>query len=125
MTKPLRICIADDEFDMRDYLGRILPRLGHEVVAAAENGRDLVANCQRLSPDLVITDVRMPELDGLAAVRELRRTFATPVIVISAHQESGSSETMSAGHTLFLTKPVNRESLEEAIAIVMAQKDQA
>lgn len=119
MTKPLRICIADDEFDMRDYLARILPRLGHEVVAVAANGQELVADCQRLSPDLVITDVRMPELDGLAAVREIRRTQTTPVIIISAHQDSENSPNTPANHTLFLTKPVNRESLQEAIALVI------
>jgi CheY-like chemotaxis protein len=121
MTKPLRICIADDEFDMRDYLARILPRLGHEVVAIAANGKELVAACQQLRPDLVITDVRMPELDGLTAVREIRRTQTTPVIIISAHQDPENSPDASAGHTLFLTKPVNRDSLQEAIALVFEE----
>ena len=77
----LRISIADDEPDMRDYLARILPRLGYEVGSAAENGQQLVADFQRLSPDLVITDVRMPKLDGLSAVQEIRRDRPVPVIV--------------------------------------------
>lgn len=119
MTTPLRICIADDEFDMRDYLARILPRLGHEVVAAAENGQKLIDDCRQFSPDLIITDVRMPELDGLSAVREIRRTQTTPVIIISAHQEPGGVPTIDGNHTLFLTKPVNRENLQEAIEAVM------
>jgi CheY-like chemotaxis protein len=118
MTKPLRICIADDEFDMRDYLARMLPRLGHEVVGIAENGQQLVDDCRRLGPDLVITDVRMPELDGLSAVREIRLTQATPAIIISAHQDSDNSEITTASQTLFLTKPVNRKNLQEAIASV-------
>ncbi len=119
MTTSLRICIADDEFDMRDYLARILPRLGHEVVAAAENGQKLIDDCRQFSPDLIITDVRMPELDGLSAVREIRRTQATPVIIISAHQEPGGIPTIDGNHTLFLTKPVNRENLQEAIEAVI------
>ncbi len=119
MTTPLRICIADDEFDMRDYLARILPRLGHEVVAAAENGQKLIDDCRQFSPDLIITDVRMPELDGLSAVREIRRTQATPVIIISAHQEPGGIPAIDGNHTLFLTKPVNRENLQEAIEAVI------
>ena len=127
MFKSLRVSIADDELDMRDYLARILPRLGHEVVSAAENGRQLVADFQRLSPDLVITDVRMPELDGLDAVREIRRGRPVPVIVISAHQDSQALSEPQDGPTLFLTKPINAQSLQDAIAGLMdgAQAAQA
>jgi CheY-like chemotaxis protein len=60
MTERLRILVADDERDMRDYYEMILPRLGHQVVAAVENGRDLVEQCRALKPDLVITDIKMP-----------------------------------------------------------------
>lgn len=120
MGKSLRISVADDELDMRDYLARILPRLGHEVVSAAENGRQLVADFQRLSPDLVITDVRMPELDGLSAIQEIRRVGLVPVIVISAHQDLDLLTELDAGPTLFLTKPINRQSLQEAIEALTA-----
>lgn len=119
MCKPLRISIADDELDMRDYLARILPRLGHEVVSAADNGRQLVVDIQRLAPDLVITDVRMPELDGLSAVQEIRRERPVPVIVISAHQERGQPQEPSANPTIFLTKPINGQSLKAAIDRLM------
>ena len=119
MGKSLRISIADDELDMRDYLARILPRLGHEVVSAADNGLQLVADFQRLSPDLVITDVRMPELDGLDAVREIRRNRPVPVIVISAQQDSKALSEPPDGPTLFLTKPINGQSLQDAIAGLM------
>src|SRR6476620_6381965 len=104
MCKPLRISIADDELDMRDYLARMLPRLGHEVVSAAENGRQLVTDFLRFSPDLVITDVRMPELDGFSAIQEIRRGRPVPVIVISADQNATLTSLMQAGPTHFLTK---------------------
>jgi response regulator NasT len=119
VCKSLRVSIADDELDMRDYLARILPRLGHEVVSVAENGRQLVADFQRHSPDLVITDVRMPELDGLAAIEEIRHEQLVPVIVISAHQDATLTNQAQAGPTLFLTKPINRQSLQQAIAKLM------
>lgn len=119
MCKSLRISIADDEPDMRDFLARILPRLGHEVVSAAENGRQLVADCQRLAPDLVITDVRMPGIDGLAAIAEIRSARPVPVIVISANQDSKLLNGPLAGPTLFLTKPIDRQSLQDAIAGLM------
>ena len=114
MCKSLRISIADDEPDIRDFLGRILPRLGHAVVSSASNGRQLVADVQRESPDLVITDVRMPELDGLAAVQAIRCGRQLPVIVISAHQEASAGPI--DGPTLFLTKPISSQSLQGAIS---------
>ena len=63
----LRILVADDEPDMRDYFRKVLPRLGHTVVAAAETGAELIAQCRTHRPDLVITDIKMPELDGIDA----------------------------------------------------------
>ena len=119
MRGSFRILIADDERDMRDYLARILPRMGHEVVSASENGRQLVAEYNRLHPDLVITDVRMPELDGLAAVSEIRRDQPVPVIFISAHQDAAPQE-LPGGPTLFLTKPIDRQELADAISGLMA-----
>ena len=67
MNTELRIAVADDEPDMRKYFQRILPRLGHKVVAVAENGRALVDLCFQHQPDLVITDIFMPVLPGLYA----------------------------------------------------------
>lgn len=119
MYKSLRISIADDEPDMRDFLARILPRLGHQVVSAADNGRQLVADFQHLHPDLVITDVRMPELDGLAAIQEIRRDRPVPVIIISAHQESKLLSEPPDRITLVLTKPINGQGLQDAIALLM------
>ena len=103
---------------MRDYLARMLPRLGHEVVSAAENGRQLVTDFLRFSPDLVITDVRMPELDGFSAIQEIRRRRPVPVIVISADQNATLTSLVQAGPTHFLTKPINLHSLEDAISEV-------
>ncbi|OYV81622.1 MAG: response regulator, partial [Planctomycetia bacterium 21-64-5] len=55
MNEPLRISVADDEADMRDWFERMLPTLGHQVVSVAENGVELVEHCRALKPDLVIT----------------------------------------------------------------------
>src|SRR5260221_8306371 len=65
MNQSLRIAVADDEADMRDYFQVLLPRLGHSVVAVAQNGRELVEKCRAAEPDLVITDIKMPEIDGI------------------------------------------------------------
>ena len=65
MSRALRIAVADDELDMRDFFERMLPRCGHKVVSVAENGRQLIEHCRELHPDLIITDIKMPDLDGI------------------------------------------------------------
>lgn len=77
----LRIAIAEDEPIVLEDLRATITELGHEVVAAAANGRELVERCQELEPDLVITDINMPELDGLEAVKLLRDGMPVPIIV--------------------------------------------
>jgi CheY-like chemotaxis protein len=116
MTRTLRIAVADDEPVVRDYFRRMLPRLGHEVVAAAANGRELVDLCHEQKPDLIIADVRMPDMDGDDAIQEICSTRPTPFILISAHSKPGSMPAgLEAIDYAYLTKPVKREDLEQAI----------
>lgn len=125
MTKPLRIAVADDELDMREYLQRFLPRLGHEVVAAVENGRRLVEACHDLAPDLVITDIKMPELDGIEAATSIFRHRPTPVILVSAFHDPDLIARAEQDHVMaYLVKPVKLADLETAIAISMRRYEQ-
>jgi response regulator NasT len=116
MNRSLRIAVADDEPDVRDYFRVMLPRLGHEVVAVAANGKELVQACQEHGPDLIIADVRMPEMDGDAAITEICKTSPTPFILISAYSKpEGISDGCHTVNCAYLTKPVRRKDLEEAI----------
>ena len=116
MTGTLRIAIADDELDVRDYFKRMLPHLGHEVVAIATNGRELVEMCREKKPDLIIADVRMPDLDGDAAIAEVCRESPTPFILISAYSKpSQMSDGCGSVNRAYLTKPMKRSDLESAI----------
>jgi response regulator NasT len=120
MSQSYRIAVADDEADMRDYFARMLPRLGHEVVAVAENGRQLVELCRQESPDLVITDIKMPELDGIAAAVQIYHERPVPVILISAYHDAELIERAEADHILaYLVKPIKQTDLAPAIAIAM------
>lgn len=125
MSEPLRIAVADDEPDMRDYFVRILPRLGHRVVAVAENGRQLVEVCATAKPDLVITDIKMPEMDGIEAAVQLYGQQPVPVILVSAHQEQSLLERAGADHILgYLVKPIKEADLNPVIALTMRRFEQ-
>jgi response regulator NasT len=122
MTRTLRIAVADDEPDVRDYFQRMLPRLGHEVVAAAADGRELVELCRIFKPDLIIADVRMPEMDGDVAVEQICRICPTPFILISAYSKpSELTEVIGSTRRAYLTKPVKRENLVDAIEKVFPE----
>jgi CheY-like chemotaxis protein len=73
MSRSLRIAVADDEPRMCAYFKKMLPRLGHEVVSTASTGRELVEQCRALKPDLIITDINMPDLDEHDAFRRLQK----------------------------------------------------
>jgi AmiR/NasT family two-component response regulator len=120
MSEALRIAVADDEPEMRDYLQTVLPRLGHRVVATAENGRQLLECCRREKPDLVITDIKMPGLDGITAALAAHRERPTPVIVVTAYHEPQTLAQAAAGNVMaYLVKPVKEADLKAAITVAM------
>ena len=118
MSQSLRISVADDEQDMRDFFERMLPLLGHQVVSVAETGRELVEHCRELKPDLVITDIKMPDMDGIEASTLICVECPTPVILVSAYHDSELIERAEADHVLaYLVKPIGRADLQPAIAV--------
>ena len=79
MIRALRIAVADDEPDVRDYFRRILPRLGHQVVAVAQTGRELVEQCRAARPDVVMPTSRVPDLGGIEAAVAIGRDGPVPL----------------------------------------------
>jgi response regulator NasT len=125
MNLQLRIAVADDEPDMQEYFEKILPRLGHQVVSVAENGRQLVEHCRSQLPDLVITDIKMPDMDGIEAAEEIFLDRAVPVILVSAHHDAHLIGRAESNHILaYLVKPIKQADLEPAIAIAVKRFQQ-
>ena len=118
MSARLKIAVADDELDTREYLQEYLTYLGHEV-RAAEDGRQLVELCREFAPDLIITDYAMPGLDGLAAAAEINRARPVPVVLISGRHDAQSLATVE-GVVTFLAKPVKEKDLRAAVETVRA-----
>jgi signal transduction histidine kinase/DNA-binding response OmpR family regulator len=117
---PARILVADDNADMREYLQRLLA--GTWTIELAANGREALARLATAMPDLILADVMMPELDGLALLREVRarRDLAgIPVILLSARSgEESRVEGLTAGADDYIVKPF---SARELIARVHTQ----
>ncbi len=125
MKQSLRIAVADDEPDMREYFSKSLSRMGHQVVAVAQNGRELVEQCRALGPDLVITDIKMPDLDGIDAARQIYEDRPVPVILVSAYHDATLIERAEADHVIgYLVKPIKQADLVPAIAIAMRRFEQ-
>jgi response regulator NasT len=125
MTRELRIIVADDEADMREFYQSMLPLLGHKVVATAANGTELVQRCKAQRPDLVITDIRMPDMDGIEAVARICRDEPLPVILVSAFQDNQLLERAQAEYIMgYLIKPIEQTNLAPAITIAMSRFEQ-
>jgi response regulator NasT len=125
MNQPLRVVIADDEPRMRQFLSMALRQAGHEVVGAAGNGAELVQLSRREQPDLIITDIRMPEMDGIDAAAEIYEERPLPVILVSAFHDQELIDRASRNHVLaYLVKPVKGADLSPAIALATARFDE-
>ncbi len=108
-----RILIADDEIFMHRLLQYHMRQAGYEVVTA-ENGREAVAKAAQAMPHLVVMDVMMREMDGLAALKMLSQTEATrgiPVIMMTASAQVTRQEAEACGAAGFFTKPFSPTQL--------------
>ena len=125
MTQPLRIAVADDEPDMRDYFTKMLPRLGHKVIGAATNGRELVELCRATRPDLVITDIKMPDMDGIDAAVRIYQEEPVPIILVSAYHDAELVERAEADHIMgYLVKPIKQADLRPVISLALRRFEQ-
>jgi two-component system, cell cycle response regulator DivK len=106
------ILVAEDHLDSRDALRALLEAFGYRVLEAV-NGRQAIDIALECSPDLILMDIMMPELDGFEATRELRRherTSETPIIAVTA-MEGAQHLAMQAGANDFIRKPVDIRGL--------------
>jgi two-component system, response regulator PdtaR len=120
MNKALRIVVADDEPEMVKYLEETLAHLGHEVVGSARTGRQLITTCVETKPDMAITDIKMPDMDGIEAAHELCRSLSIPVVLVSAYHDPDLIERALADQVMaYLIKPIKQAELETTIALAV------
>ena len=116
----IRVLVVDDAVVMRKMITDVLARDPQiEVAGTAANGKIALQKLPQTNPDLVTLDVEMPEMDGLATLREIRKTYPKlPVIMFSTLTAKGATTTLDAltfGATDYVTKPANVGSVGEGI----------
>ncbi len=119
---PARLVIADDHELARAGLRSMLTdQRGLEVIGEATNGREALALCRRLQPDLALIDVRMPELDGLATCRAIKQECpATSVILITIHENPEYLlEALKAGAAGYVLKDITQRELITTVRRVL------
>ena len=111
-----RVLVVDDEAGARSGLQKLLRQAGY-LVDTANDGRAAIAIASERPPDAVVTDLRMPVMDGMTLLRRLReRDGELPVIVATAYGDVTSAvEAMRAGATDYLTKPIDFDAMLIAI----------
>lgn len=121
-TQRARIIIADDESIIRMDLREMLSHLGYEVIAEAADGRQAVELARKLLPDLIVMDIKMPELDGIAAADELSRDRIAPVVLLTAYSENALiGRAKDAGVCGYLVKPFRETELMPVIELALAR----
>jgi CheY-like chemotaxis protein len=113
---PPRLLLVDDEPLILSALGRLLRRMGYEV-ATAENGQVALEMLATAPCDLVLTDMRMPLLDGRGLLLALRAKYAElPVIILTGYGDASDAELLRLGACAVLGKPTETLAIRQAVA---------
>ncbi len=118
----IRILIAEDNDLVSLTLEEQLKGLGYEVAGIARSGTEAIHLANRLHPDLIIMDIRMPEMDGTEAALRIRDQQPIPIIMLTAYVDKDTvRKAEAAGALAYLVKPVNENELPPAINVAMAR----
>jgi DNA-binding response OmpR family regulator len=124
-ARPPTILVADDETDLRELVAYRLTRAGYRVVEARD-GEEALRLALAQPPELVVSDVMMPKLDGYDLTRRLRAEEATrrlPVILLTSRaQEADVARALDAGADGYLTKPFNPEELLAVVRAILGRR---
>ncbi|MBZ2189202.1 LytTR family DNA-binding domain-containing protein [Alcanivorax sp. JB21] len=113
----MRVLVCDDEQLARERLVRLIDSLDDvEVVEQASNGREAVLAAQRVQPDVVLMDIRMPDMDGLEAAAHMARAEEPPAVIFCTAYDEHALDAFRVHAMDYLLKPVNREELSAALA---------
>jgi two-component system chemotaxis response regulator CheY len=109
--------VVDDALFMRTILKKVLTDAGFEVIGEAENGQLAIARYQELRPDVVMMDITMPVMDGLSALKEIRKLAPDAAVIMctALGQESSVMDALKSGAKDYIIKPFKPDKVAEAV----------
>ena len=121
-----RILIVDDAAFMRMMIKDILTKNGYEVVGEAADGHQAVEKYKEVQPDLVTMDITMPEMDGITALKEIKKINPNAKIIMCSAmgQQAMVIDAIQAGAKDFIVKPFQADRVLEAISKTLSLNDQ-
>ena len=118
----MRVLIVDDESLIRMDLRDIIESCGHEVVAEGTNGVEALELCKKHKPDIILMDVKMPELDGIEAARQIGFHHEAPVVLLTSYsQQDLIDKARDSGVYGYLIKPLREEQLVPSLEMALGR----
>lgn len=112
----LKVLITDDEAPARSRLRDLLTDIGNiDIVAEAKNGREALQLADELQPDIILLDIRMPDMDGIEAAQHLQKLAKTPAIIFTTAFDNYAIQAFDLNAVDYLLKPIRQERLEKAL----------
>ncbi len=122
----MRVVIAEDDTAVAHSLREQIESVGHVALGMAHTGTEAVRLCQELRPDAMVMDIKLPELDGLEATRQVLERAPTAVVILTGYLEPDLIERATdAGAMAYLVKPVEAGQLEAVLQIARRRFDEA
>lgn|SRR5262245_58292189 len=122
-----KILVVEDSFETRDSLTILLELCGYDVIVA-NDGQEGLVRALGDNPDLIVTDVRMPSVNGIEMLREFRKHHshnAVPVLVVTGYSKDYAKEAFAAGADQVMAKPFNPEELLRLVSRLLNKNAKA
>lgn len=120
--KPVRVVIAEDDYLVAEEIKRTLRASRYEIVGEAANGAQAMELVGETRPDVVLMDIKMPQMGGLEASIHIQQQWPTPIVILTAHESKDLLERASeAGAAAYLIKPPNLAEIDRAVTIALAR----
>ncbi len=117
---PIRVLVVDDEQLTRSLIIQVLKSVGFEIVGEAENGLHAIELFKMYKPDIVTMDVRMPQMDGIAALKKIKaiNKYAVVVMLTAENDSDTVAQLLKSGAANYIVKPVKRDLILEKMRLV-------
>ena len=121
MTKKATIVIADDDHILLELIKAVLRRELYQVIGEAHNGKDAIAKCGTLKPDLLLLDINMPNMDGFQVLEEILKLAPAPIVLMMSGDATmdNVNSAIKKGAVGFLVKPFNAASVLERVGAAL------